>query len=152
MKKNIILRSLLGGPLGLTISYVITLVISVCMADGHYYPVSPELIEKCGSEINAVVVQAVLSFLCGAMWGGMSVMWEMEEWSLLRMTATHLVTVSVVSFPMAWIMEWLPHNVPGAVSYFGIFFGIYLGIWVFRYKKMKCRVAELNRVVQERGQ
>ena len=140
MKKNIILRSLLGGPLGLTISYVITLVISVCMADGHYYPVSPELIEKCGSEINAVV------------WGGMSVMWEMEEWSLLRMTATHLVTVSVVSFPMAWIMEWLPHNVPGAVSYFGIFFGIYLGIWVFRYKKMKCRVAELNRVVQERGQ
>lgn len=152
MKKKAIMRGLMGGPLGLTISYVITMVISAFMADGRYYPVVPELIETCGGELNAVLVQAFCSFLCGAMWGGMSVLWEVEDWSLLRITATHLAVVSVISFPMAWFMEWIPRNVPGAVLYFVIFFGIYLGIWLYKYGKMKQRIAQINRAVQERGQ
>lgn len=37
-----------------------------------------------GNEINAVVAQMVASLLYGAVWAGASVIWEMDDWSLLR--------------------------------------------------------------------
>ena len=70
MKKKILLRCLLGAPLGLAISTIITIFISYAMGDGSYYAVVPELVRDCGSEINAVALQAVCSLLYGAAWAG----------------------------------------------------------------------------------
>ena len=47
MKKTIILRSLLGAPVGLTISYLISVFTSLAMGDGNYYPVVLQLAETC---------------------------------------------------------------------------------------------------------
>ena len=106
MKKKVILRCLLGAPIGLALSYLITVVISLAVADGNFYPVVPELIQDCGSEINAVLLQMVCSLLYGAAWAGASVIWEMENWSLLRMTGTHLAVCSLATFPIAYSMRW----------------------------------------------
>lgn len=149
MKKKLMLRCLMGAPVGLAISYLITVLISVFMADGRYHPVVPELIAQCGSEINAVLLQTACSLLYGLSWGGVSVIWEMEEWSLLRMTLTHLVVCSVTMFPIAYFMWWMPHNMTGILLYFGIFFGIYLCIWFSQYYAMKKRIEQLNRKVRE---
>lgn len=150
MRKKIILRSLLGMPVGLAVSYLITVLISVAVADGNYYPVVPELIETCNSEINAVLLQTIFSLLYGAMWGGASVIWEMEKWSLLRMTVTHLILCSVTTFPVAYLMWWMPHNMTGVFVYFGIFLAVYLLIWVSQYQSMKRRIDQINRKIQAR--
>ena len=42
MKKKVILRSLIGAPIGLSISFIITLIISVIINKGEYYPVVPQ--------------------------------------------------------------------------------------------------------------
>lgn len=149
MKKKVILRSLLGAPAGVAINYMITILISLAIADGSFYPVVPELAADCGSEMNAVLLQTVFSLLYGAVWGGASVIWEMEKWSLLRMTATHLVLCSVVTFPVAFLMRWMPHNIPGIALYFVIFLSIYLFIWITLYRTMKKQIAQINRKVQE---
>ena len=60
MKKKIVLRSLLGFPLGLAMGYMITIIISLVFADGSYFPCVPELITTMGSEIHAVLLQAFL--------------------------------------------------------------------------------------------
>ena len=119
MKKKVILRCLLGAPIGLAISYLITVMISLAVADGSFYPVVPELIQDCGSEINAVLLQMVCSLLYGAAWAGASVIWEMESWSLLRMTVTHLAVCSLATFPIAYFMRWMAHDVSGILLYFG---------------------------------
>ena len=63
MKKQLINRGLLGFPLGIAIGFVITVMISMTKGDGVFYPVTPELIETMGNELNAVILQKIaLSF------------------------------------------------------------------------------------------
>lgn len=149
MKKKIILRSLLGAPVGMAISYFITILISLAVADGNYYPVVPDLIADCGSEMNAVLLQTLFSLLYGAVWGGASVIWDMESWSLLKMTLLHLVICSIVTFPLAYFMQWMPHNVAGFLLYFGTFLTIYLIIWISQYQSMKRRIDQINHKIQD---
>ncbi len=144
MKKKLLQRCLLGAPLGLALSTLITIAISLVVGDGRFYAVVPELVTDCGSEINAVLLQAVCSLLYGAAWGGASVIWEIEGWSILRSTLTHLVICSLATFPTAYFMRWMQHSAVGILSYFGIFFAAYLAIWLSQYAAMKKRVEQLN--------
>ena len=52
MKKKMIQRGLLGFPLGIAIGFVITVIISMCIGDGSFYPVNPELIDTMKNELN----------------------------------------------------------------------------------------------------
>ena len=142
--KKLLKRCLLGAPLGLAISTVITIVISICVGDGMYYAVVPELIADSGSEINAVVIQAVLSLVYGAAWAGASIVWETDGWSLLKQTVVHLLVCSAATFPIAYFARWMPHNAKGIALYFGIFVAIYLVVWLSQYSAMKKRVKQIN--------
>jgi hypothetical protein len=149
MKKKLIRKCLLGAPIGLAISTAITIVISLTVGDGNYYPVVPELISDCGNEINAVLIQAVFSLVYGAAWGGASVIWEQDNWSILRQTLTHLIVCSASFFPIAYLMRWMNHTVAGILLYFGIFFGIYLVIWLTQYSTIKKRIQQINKKVRQ---
>ena len=127
MKKEILKRCLLGAPLGLAISTIITIIISLTVGDGRYYAVVPSLAQDMGSEINAVILQAVLSMIYGAAWGGASVVWDAEGWSLLKMTVVHLAVTSLATFPIAYLARWMPHSATGILLYFGI--GIMLSLF-----------------------
>lgn len=145
---KIVLRALLGAPVGLAISTIVTIIVSVCIGDGSYYAVVPSLVDDCGSELNAVLIQTASSLLYGAAWGGASVIWELEKWSLFKQTIVHLVICSAATFPIAYFMRWMPREVLGIVIYFAIFFSIYLGIWLSQYFSMKARLKELNMTVR----
>ena len=147
MKKRILCRALIGAPIGLAISTVITIFYSLIYGDGNYYPVVPALVEQCGHEINAVVAQMIASLLYGAVWAGASVIWEMDDWSLLRQTVTHLLAGSIATFPVAYLMYWMKHSIAGVVVYFAIFIGIYVGIWITLYSRAKREVTKLNEKV-----
>ncbi|MDE7079894.1 MAG: DUF3021 domain-containing protein, partial [Clostridia bacterium] len=113
MKKKILFRCLLGAPIGLAISTVITVIISLCLGKGEYYAVVPELISDCGNEIKAVTVQTVCSLVFGAACGGASAIWNSEKLNLLLQTVTHFVVLSVSTFPLAFFMYWMPHTALG---------------------------------------
>ena len=149
MKKELLKRMLFGAPIGLAISSIITIIISLTVGDGAYYAVVPELAREMGSEINAVVLQAVLSLVYGAAWAGASVVWDAEHWSLLKMTLVHLLVTSVASFPIAYFARWMPHTLAGILMYIGIFICIYAGIWVSQYSAMKKRVQEMNEKIKQ---
>lgn len=145
---KIILRALVGAPIGLAISTIITIIISVCIGNGSFYPTDPELVNDCGNEINAVLVQTGCSLLYGAAFGGASVIWELESWSLLKQTVVHLIICSAATFPIAFFMHWMPRNVFGIVIYYAVFFAIYFGIWMSQYFSMKARLKKLNESVK----
>lgn len=149
MKKKILVRSLLGAPIGLTICTVVTIIFSLNYGNGEYYPASHVLIAACSSEIQAVILQTVLTMIYGAMWGGASVIWEMENWSLLKMTLSHLVICSIASFPIAYFLHWMPHNLLGAFSFFGLFFAIYAAIWLSKYRAIKKQIEQINSKLKE---
>lgn len=151
MKRMAWVRCLLGACLGISISTVIAIVVSAMLGDGTYYAVHPQLIQDMGSELAAVVLQTGVSVLYGAAWGGASLIWEREDWSLTRQTLTHLVICSLATFPVAYVMRWMGRDVMGVVSYFAIFLAVYAGVWGFQFARMKRRIACINRCMQQWG-
>lgn len=148
MNKKLAVRCMIGAPLGLAISTIITIAISLAIGDGNYYAVVPELAADCGTELKAVLLQTVSAMLYGAVWAGASLIWEQERWSLLRQTVTHLVICSIATFPIAYFLRWLEPNLAGIAKYFGIFFGIYLLVWLCQYSNIKRRIRQINEKMQ----
>ena len=139
-------RALLGMPLGLAISTVITIIISLNNGDGQYYAVVPALIDDCGSEISAVLIQALCSLLYGAAFAAASVIWE-TNWSLTKMTVVHLLVISIAVLPIAWLLQWMKHTVGGVFFYFGIFLLTYAVIWITQYSRMKKQISAINKKI-----
>ena len=149
MKKELIKRCLFGAPLGLTISTIITIIISLTVGDGVYYAVAPSLAADMGGELNAMLLQTGLSMIYGAAWAGASVIWDADKWSLLKMTLVHLLVTSVASFPIAYFARWMPHSKTGILMYIGIFIAIYVGVWLGQYGAMKKRIQAMNEKLGE---
>ncbi|MEN6340189.1 MAG: DUF3021 domain-containing protein [Clostridiaceae bacterium] len=150
MLKKVLLRCLFGAPIGLAIGTIITIIISLTFGDGMYYAVVPELITDCGSEINAVVFQSILSLIYGAAWAGASLVWENERWSILKQTVMHLIICSAATFPIAYFARWMPHTVNGVLLYFGIFAVVYAGVWFSQYSAMKKKVEQINKRLHQK--
>ena len=117
MKKKVIKRCLFGAPIGLLISHIILLITSIFLSvatkkyEGDFLPAPWSLIEFCGSELNAVIIQTICSLIFGAAFGGASVIWEIENWSLLKQTVLHLIIISVSSLPIAYCMYYLARSI-----------------------------------------
>lgn len=144
MKKKIIKRGLLGFPEGIALGFVITVIISVCIGDGSYYPVSTELISSMGSELNAVILQTVLCGMLGSGFAMASVIWEIDSWSLAKQSGIYFAIACVIMFPVAYIANWMKHSVPGVLSYMGIFIAIFVVVWIAQYLCWRRRIKKMN--------
>ncbi len=144
MKRKIIKRGLLGFPLGIAICFVITVIISACVGDGSFYPVTQELIEKMGTELNAVILQTVLCGVMGTGYAMASVIWDIDSWSLAKQSGVYFAIACVVMFPIAYIANWMKHDAVGILSYAGIFVAIFVFAWLIQYLVWKDKVKKMN--------
>lgn len=144
MKKNIILRGALGFPLGLAIGYIITIIISLIWAEGYYSPCVPELISFMGSEISAVILQALLCGLLGVGFAASSVIWEIERWSIVKQTGIYFFTVSLFMLPIAYFLRWMEHSLAGFFQYWGFFTLIFAFVWIIEFIIGKRNVKKMN--------
>ena len=149
MKKEFVLRVFIGLLGGIVISYLITIGISLAIGDGSYYSCVPSLIERFGNEVTAIIIQTVLSAVLGAGFAGSSIIWEMDEWSLLKQTSIYFGIVSVIMMTVAYICEWMEHSVKGILSYFGVFFAIFIVIWIVQYLIWKIRISKIIEGIQK---
>lgn len=149
MRKEMSVRGIVGFFAGVTIGTFIPIVSSLIYGDGNFYPVNPGILETFGNEINAVLAQSLLCGLLGVCFGAGSIIWEMDDWSILKQTILHLLLSSVVMFPLAYVMQWMEHSVKGILTYVGIFSGIYACIWIVSYLKWWGRIRKLNNKMKE---
>ena len=148
MKKKVILRGLFGLPVGIAIGFVITLLISICIGDGSFYPVTPELIQPMGNELNAVILQTILCAILGGGFAMASVIWEIDSWSLAKQSGVYFLIISVVMLPIAYFANWMKHAITGVLSYVGIFVMIFAAVWISQYLLWKRRIKEMNARIQ----
>lgn len=150
MKRKLLVRSLLGAPIGVTISLIISIIFSLCLGHGEYFPAPHELIAWCGgNETTSVIVQMICSLLIGAIFGGSSVVWDIEKWSLLKQTLVHFAIIVIPFFGVGYIMNWMPHYLYGALGYIGGFIVAYLFIWCTLYFSIKSKIKKMNKQLQE---
>ena len=144
MKNQIIKRGLVGFPVGIAIGFVITLIISACIRDGSYYPVTPELIGSMGNELNAVILQTVLCGIMGSGFAMASVIWELDSWSLAKQSGIYFLIACIIMFPIAYIANWMKHSIAGVLSYVCIFIVIFVVVWITQYLSWKRRIKKMN--------
>ena len=75
--------------------------------------------------------------------------WELDNWSILKQTIVHFSVVSIVTMPIAYVNEWMHHSILGAIIYFAIFGVSYVFIWLSQYIAIKKRIDEMNKKVVE---
>ncbi len=151
MKRKLILRGLFGFPVGVAIGFVITIIISVCVGDGSFYPVTPELIVTMGNELNAVILQTVLCGIMGAGFAMASVIWEMDSWSLAKQSGIYFSVACIVMLPIAYVTNWMKHTVGGILAYVGIFVVIFLVVWLIQYSAWKRKIKKMNDSIKKSG-
>ena len=144
MKKELWKRGVRGFPAGVFIGYLITVVISIGIADGTYYPAAPQLIDKVGSEIHAVVLQFLLCGLVGTGFAMASVIWKIDRWSIVKQSAVYYGIICVIMMPVAYGANWMQHSVRGILSYFGVFSAVFLLSWIAQYVAWRMRVKRIN--------
>lgn len=152
MKKKILVRAAFGFPMGITIGYLITIFISLLWAEGYYSPCVPALTDMVGSEICAVLLQALLSGILGMGFAAGSVIWEIEEWSIIRQTGSYFLLTSVIMMPIAYITHWMEHSLKGVLGYFGIFAFLFVIFWVLMYGIYRKNVRKMNQILQQKQQ
>lgn len=149
MKKKIIMRGLLGLPTGIAIGFVITLIISACIGNGSFYPVTPELIDTMGNELNAVILQTVLCAVMGVGFAAASVIWELDSWSLAKQSGIYFMIISVIMLPIAYVTNWMKHTALGVLSYMAIFVAIFIIVWLSQYLLWKRKIKKMNALVSK---
>lgn len=150
MKKKSFQRGLLGFPLGVFIGYTITILISLFAADGYYSPCAPALVDEFGNEISAVVFQSLLCGLLGVSFGAASVIWEKDNWSILKQTVIYFLIALITMLPIAYFTHWMEHSVSGFLVYVGIFAAIFVFMWVVQYCIWKSKIKSINKKMEER--
>ncbi|MCI8326450.1 MAG: DUF3021 domain-containing protein [Lachnospiraceae bacterium] len=144
MKIKALLRGILGVPIGIALGYVIAIAFSFFKGEGGYMPCVPELIERAGNEINAVILQTVLSGLLGAAFAAGSIIWELDDWSIVKQTGVYFLISSIAMMPISYVTYWMEHSVAGFLSYFGIFAAIFAVIWLVEYLVFKNMINKIN--------
>lgn len=145
MKRKVVLRGIIGIPTGIAIGFLITIIISLWMGDGRYYPCVPQLVETVGNEIGSVVLQTGLCALLGAVCAAASVIWEMETWSIVKQTGIYFIILSLTMLPIAFVTHWMEHTVSGILLYFGIFAMVFAAMWLIQYMIWKGKIKNLNK-------
>ena len=151
MKKRLLKRGLFGFPVGIAVGFVITLMISACVGDGSFYPVTPELIESMVSELNAVALQTALCGLMGTGFAMASLIWELDSWSLARQSGVYFALACMIMLPVAYIANWMEHSLGGFLAYVGIFVAIFLAVWLAQYLSWKRKIRKMNERVGKEG-
>lgn len=147
MKKQLIKRGLLGFPLGISLGYVITIIVSAFFGKGYYSAVMPELVTMMGNEINAVILQTLLCGILGTGFAMASLIWEIDSWSLAKQSGIYFAIACALMLPIAYITNWMKHTLFGILSYIGLFVLIFIIVWLSQYFALRSRITKINREV-----
>ena len=147
MLKKILLRSAVSAPASIVTNQLITIIISIAIGDGRYFPVAPAFAALFESELAPVIVQMLLIGLIGAVFAGSSVIFEIDSWSFLRQGVIHLAITSAVFIPVALIC-WRPVNPAGIIALTGSLVFVYGCTWLSKYLVWRHSIRKLNARIQ----
>ena len=143
--KKIVSRVLYSFPIGISCSVGISLFLSLLFGEGKYYPFAASLVFFTGSEVKAMLMQTILSGILGSVFGGMSFIWKMERWSILKQTAVYFLSVSIPMMGISYLLYWMEHSLSGFLLYFLIFVMVFIVVWLFNLAVYWFKVKRMNR-------
>lgn len=144
LKKEAVKRAIMGFIYGVFIGQTILILESLMARDGNFYSVSKYLLDLAGTKIAAVIIQYFLTGIIGTTFAATTVIFEMDNWSLLRQTILHFIITSIVMYIAGFLCGWFPHKLSSTLIWFGIFIVIYVIFWISFSSYYKNKVKKMN--------
>ena len=151
LKYKFILQFAIGFALGMLICTIITSIITTAsINDGNTYFCDPAFSNMFSNEIVAFIIQMIISGLLGAICMGATVVYEIEEWSILKATITHFIIANGTFIVTAAILRWWNfNNIMADLIYFGTVIIAYILIWLSQYIIYKIQVKKIKKNIKE---
>ena len=70
--------------------------------------------------------------------------WEIEQWGLVKQTGIYFLLISGIMLPIAYFAHWMEHSLKGFLSYFGIFVLIFVVTWLVQFVIGRHTVRKMN--------
>ena len=144
LKKEAVKRAIMGFMYGVFIGQTILILESLMARDGNFYPVAASLVELAGTKIGAVIIQYFLTGIIGTTFAATTVLFEIDNWSLLKQTIIHFIITSIVMYIAGFLCGWFPHKLSSTLIWFGIFIVIYVIFWICFSSYYKNKVKKMN--------
>ncbi len=153
MKKITVQSILIGTVIGISIGYLIGLVISIGLARGEVIPygevylVAPKVVARYGNEFNAVLLQTVVTAILGISCLHANLIFKQEHWSLLKQTVIHFFVIIIPVMLASLLLDW-----SGGHEIYMLVFAvkIYFAIWVINYLHIKKKINKLNQQLKQK--
>ena len=100
-------------------------------------------------ESSVIISQFIISSLTGFYCAGISIIFDVEEWSLLRQTITHSIAM-LPYFPISIYAGWMPTNSIGRIFFVINYILIYVIIWFSFKKYWEKKSREINEELRKR--
>ncbi|MBO4375062.1 MAG: DUF3021 domain-containing protein [Lachnospiraceae bacterium] len=144
--RKVIFLSSIGFSIGVVFCVLLTSILTTYgINDGTLYVCAPDFIEAVGNPILALFIEMIVSGLLGAVCWGLTAVYDIEEWSILKSTFIHYVISMAAYFSVAFTLRWLSPKDPGAnLLWFLILTAGYTLIWAVNYIIYRFRIAKIN--------
>ena len=147
--KTIFKRFVIGSFIGISISHLISLIISIILGHENYQGASPQLIASFGNEINAMVVQTLASMVLGGVFSAASYVFDRTYYSITKQTIIHFLITTPVYLAISYYLGWSSKSLKGFLLTLIIYTFIYIVIWLTVYLYWKQKVAKLNNDIKK---
>ena len=149
--KKVMGRLVLGAAVGILIGYFINLTVNVCVGTGEYMAAMPQLMERCGSPLRAVLLQTLLTAVIGAVFAQASTVFEIAHWSFLRQCAVHFLVTAVFYLPFS-AFWWSPTGWESVAGLLGSVLLTYALTIFLQYRRSRRDIRLLNDTLRQRRQ
>ncbi len=148
LKKQALKRFIYYFPVGILVGHIISIIISFIYGNGYYLTCSPQFINKIGNEINALILQTILCGIIGSSFASLSIIFEIEKWSLLKQTIIYFISTSIIMMFIAYNLYWVEHNINSILIYFFTFAMFFIIFWIIQYLIFKNNINKINKKIK----
>lgn len=147
MKKKLLLRAGIGFLSGIALGILIAV---LSTAGGTVRLYSDLLRERTGSAAAAVLLNFLFSGLYGAICMGGTVVYDLDEWPLLRASLVHYLLCLLPYLPISLLLGWHT-GIVELLIVIGIMTVVYFIIWLIMFLRYRAEVRELNEINRRRN-
>ena len=121
----------------------IGMILGIFIGAGFWYLMSGE-VPGTSTGLSAMMLHLLLSGVLGMVANGSSVIYEIEEWSIIRATITHFIIAMGVFYVIAFTLRWFSPADPACWIMSAIMVIVYFTIWMVQSLIFKHKVKRMN--------
>jgi hypothetical protein len=150
MLKNTLKRGAIGALIGMVAGILISCIF-VILGKGGGTIISERIMAICGDEAHALLLTMLLSGIMGFVDCAGMTFYEMENWSLFRIMASHLAVIFASFLPVAFFLDWV-ETLPDVLLVSGMMLVGYFIVYLIMCTIYRRRVSELNILQKKRAE